>query len=359
MIYLLGMSTQVVIGTSLFQILFVTMATTMTHATTTHAVDLVLAFLLLIGSVVGAQIGGRISTSVRPEYLRIILAFIVLIVAIRMALGLGWRRTRSTRSPAVMRRARPARIALALLAAPLLLGATTAPILVPDVSQRDVEIRFSFTGAELLLFGAIIYPGGLAPTEPADIIVVLKGPSQAITMREKQKFAGLIWVNADSIQFRSAPSFYAIASSRPLKELVDERTAAIYELGLSNLQLSPSSVSDSTEISRFATGLNGLKGRNGLYLQSAGRVEITDGVLYRARLPLSARVVTGTYTAETFLIQKGRVVAAAVREVEVRKSGFERFFGQFAQQHDIAYGLTAIFMALGMGLFAGFVARRV
>ncbi|MBO9671684.1 MAG: sulfite exporter TauE/SafE family protein [Sphingobium sp.] len=91
MIYLLGMSTQVVIGTSLFQILFVTMVTTMTHATTTHAVDLVLAFLLLIGSVVGAQVGGRISTSVRPEYLRIVLAFIVLVVAIRMALGLGWR----------------------------------------------------------------------------------------------------------------------------------------------------------------------------------------------------------------------------------------------------------------------------
>lgn len=91
MIYILGMSTQVVIGTSLFQILFVTMATTMTHSVTTHAVDLVLAFLLLIGSVVGAQVGGRISTSVRPEYLRVILAFIVLVVAIRMALGLGWK----------------------------------------------------------------------------------------------------------------------------------------------------------------------------------------------------------------------------------------------------------------------------
>jgi uncharacterized membrane protein YfcA len=91
MIYLLGMSTQVVIGTSLFQILFVTIATTMTHAVTTHAVDLVLAFLLLIGSVIGAQVGSRISMKVRPEYLRVILAFIVLVVAIRMALGLGWR----------------------------------------------------------------------------------------------------------------------------------------------------------------------------------------------------------------------------------------------------------------------------
>jgi uncharacterized protein len=91
MLYILGMSTQVVIGTSLFQILFVTMVTTMTHAMTTRAVDLVLAFLLLIGSVTGAQIGGRISMAVRPEYLRVILALIVLIVAIRMALGLSYR----------------------------------------------------------------------------------------------------------------------------------------------------------------------------------------------------------------------------------------------------------------------------
>jgi uncharacterized protein (TIGR02186 family) len=257
----------------------------------------------------------------------------------------------------VRRARRPFRAVLALMAMPLLIGATS-PILVPDVSQREVEIRFSFTGAELLLFGAIIYPGGLTPSEPADIIVVLKGPSQAITMREKRQIAG-IWVNADNIEFRSAPSFYAVASSRPLKQLVDERTAAIYELGLNTLQLSPSSVSDSAEIARFSRGLNDLRERTGLYLQSPGLVEITDGVLYRARLPLSARVVTGTYTAETFLIQKGRVVAAAVREIEVRKSGFERFFGVFAEQHAIAYGLVAIAMAVSMGLFAGYVARRI
>jgi len=91
MLYLLGMGTQVVVGTSLFQILFVTMATTLVHSVTTKAVDLVLAMLLLIGSVTGAQIGTRVSRKVQPEYLRILLAFIVLVVAIRMALGLGWR----------------------------------------------------------------------------------------------------------------------------------------------------------------------------------------------------------------------------------------------------------------------------
>ncbi len=91
MLYLLGMSTQSVVGTSLFQILFVTAATTMMHAMTTKAVDLVLAMLLLIGSVTGAQIGTRLSMTIRPEYLRVLLAFIVLLVAGRMALGLGWR----------------------------------------------------------------------------------------------------------------------------------------------------------------------------------------------------------------------------------------------------------------------------
>lgn len=91
LIYILGMSTRVVVGTSSFQILFVTAATTLVHATTTKAVDIVLAVLLLTGSVVGAQLGTRFAMKVRPEWLRMALAGIVLAVAVRMALGLGWR----------------------------------------------------------------------------------------------------------------------------------------------------------------------------------------------------------------------------------------------------------------------------
>ena len=91
MIYLLGMSTTVVIGTSLMQILFVTAATTLVHATTTKSVDIVLALLLLVGSVIGAQLGARFAQRAKPELLRMFLAIIVLAVAFRMALGLGWR----------------------------------------------------------------------------------------------------------------------------------------------------------------------------------------------------------------------------------------------------------------------------
>ena len=91
MLYILGMSANVVVGTSLFQILFVTMVTTMMHALTTKAVDVVLAGLLLVGSVTGAQLGSQFAEKAKPEVLRLILALIVLAVALRMAFGLGIR----------------------------------------------------------------------------------------------------------------------------------------------------------------------------------------------------------------------------------------------------------------------------
>ncbi len=91
MLYLLGMGAQVVVGTSLFQTLFVTAIATMVHAMTTKAVDIVLAGLLLIGSVAGAQLGARFAAKVKPEYLRLALAVIVLMLATRVAIGLGWR----------------------------------------------------------------------------------------------------------------------------------------------------------------------------------------------------------------------------------------------------------------------------
>ena len=91
MLYILGMNSKVVVGTSLFQILFVTVVATMMHALTTKAVDIVLAAFLLIGSVTGAQIGTRIAVQAKPELLRLLLALIVLAVALRMAFGLGVR----------------------------------------------------------------------------------------------------------------------------------------------------------------------------------------------------------------------------------------------------------------------------
>ena len=240
--------------------------------------------------------------------------------------------------------------------APLLMG-QAKPVLVPDISARSVEIRYSFTGAQLLLFGAILYPGGRVPARPADIVVVLKGPVEPIVVREKQKIAG-IWMNADSNRFRSAPSYYAVASSRPVRELVDERTAAIYELGLQDLQLSPGGGALPDKERRFEAGLLDLRRRAGLYAQQDNGVEISQGVLYRARLAIPSQVPVGTYTTETFLIDRGKVVAAATRDVEIGKAGFERSIALAARQHGFLYGLAAVLLSLGLGWAAAMLFRR-
>ena len=132
-----------------------------------------------------------------------------------------------------------------LLASMLLLGALD-PILVPEISQHEVQVRQGFTGADLLLFGAILSPEGTRAAQDYDIVVVLEGPVRSIVLREKQKIAG-VWLNADSLEFRSVPSYFAVASSRPIARIVDDKTAAIYELGLKWLQLSPIGVIEPRE----------------------------------------------------------------------------------------------------------------
>jgi uncharacterized membrane protein YfcA len=91
MIYLLAMPARIVIGTSLLMVLAVSAATTMVHSLTTRSVDIVLASLLLLGGVVGAQYGALLALRTKPDLLRLALAIVILIVAIRMALGLAWR----------------------------------------------------------------------------------------------------------------------------------------------------------------------------------------------------------------------------------------------------------------------------
>jgi uncharacterized protein (TIGR02186 family) len=251
---------------------------------------------------------------------------------------------------------RPGASLALLLIAPALVAADK-PILVPDISARQVQIRYSFNGAQLLLFGAVVYPGGRPPDRQVDIAVVLRGPVQPILVREKEKIAG-IWMNADSNRFRSAPSFYAVASSRPIGDLINERTAAIYELGLHNLQLSPGGGALPEKEHRFEAGLLDLRKRQNLYSESPHGVEINGGVLYRAAITIPSQVPVGTYTAETFLIDRRKVIAAATRDIQINKSGFERTVALAARRNRFLYGLTCVLLSLGLGWAAAAAFRR-
>jgi uncharacterized protein (TIGR02186 family) len=249
---------------------------------------------------------------------------------------------------------------LVLLAAPL--AAQPSPRLVTDLSQSRIDISYRFAGAELLIFGAIQYPGGRIPAEPPGIAVVLRGPTDPITVRKKARVAG-IWVNTEALRFESTPGFYAVATTRPVRDLLDERNAAIYEIGLKHLQLSPATAADPETTRSFQDGLVKLRTGEQLFVEQPYGVQVTDRILYRARLPVPSAVPVGNYQAEIYLIGngpdgKGKVLARSTAPVIIDKSGFERAIYLFAHEHSFLYGLAAIALALGMGWAAGQIGRQ-
>ncbi len=249
--------------------------------------------------------------------------------------------------------------ARALLAAGLWLALCgAAPIrLITQLSQARIDINTTFRGAELLVFGAIQYPLGQAPDAPPDIAVVVRGPAAPVTVRQKARIAG-VWVNAKGVRFDTVPGFYAVAATRPIADIADERTTAIYEIGIRNLQLSPVS-GDSDAVTRnFESGLIAAREKAGLFAERPGGVQLTRDVLYAARIALPAAVPVGTYAAEIHLIRKGRVLASTSQPFVIDKSGFERWVYVTAQDHSLAYGLAAVAAALLAGGLAAAVTRR-
>ncbi len=239
----------------------------------------------------------------------------------------------------------------------LALAAAAPTVLITDLSQSRIDINTRFKGADLLVFGAIQYPAGAVPDAPADIAIVVRGPVVPVTVRQKSRVAG-IWVNTESVRFESVPGFYAVATTRPIADLADDRTTAIYEIGIANLQLSPASTAPASDIYAFEAGLIAAKRSAGLFVESPGAVVVTRNVLYRARIAIPSAVPVGEYAAEIHLIRKGRVIASSTTPIVIGKSGFERWVYVMAQDHSLAYGLAAVAAALVAGAIASAVTRR-
>lgn len=247
---------------------------------------------------------------------------------------------------------------VALLLTWLALMGAAPTVLITDLSHGRIDINTTFKGADLLVFGAIQYPAGAVPDAPADIAIVVRGPVQPVTVRRKSRVAG-IWLNTAAVRFESVPGFYAVATTRPIPDLADDRTTAIYEIGVDNLQLSPATGASDAETRIFEQGLIGVKRGGGLFVEDAGGVKITRNVLYRARIAIPAAVPVGDYTAEIHLIRKGRVIASSSTPISIGKSGLERWIYVMAQDHSLAYGLAAVGVALLAGWLASLVTRRL
>ena len=242
-------------------------------------------------------------------------------------------------------------VALALLAG----GPTRGQELVTDVSRSIVELRYDFAGTDLLLFGAI--GGAGRADERLDVVITLTGPKETILVRRKARVAG-IWVNTDSVRIRNVPGFYALAATRGLDAITDERYLREAGLGLAYLPLQVLDVSDPAERAAFRAGLVRNMTAADLYQQREGAVRLLEGRLFRTDIRLPSTVPAGVFLARIRLFVDGRPVAERTLDIHVDKTGFERTVYLLATRAPLLYGVSAVFIALFSGWIAGMIATR-
>lgn len=252
------------------------------------------------------------------------------------------------------------RVASFAITACLVLGAFAAAAptvrgqqeLVADLSDHEIAITTGFTGAELLLFGAIEGDG--------QIVVTVTGPRQPMTVRQKERVAG-IWINTRSMRFQNVPSFYAVAATGSL-DAIDPDVRTRQEMGLDHLSLRPYLTNRDTpaaEIRAFREGLIRNQVRSGLYSATTGRISVLSDRLFRTRVSFPANVVTGIYTVSVYYIRNGSPVHAQTTPLRVTKIGVGAYVFRFAHTNSAAYGVFAIVIAILAGWLAAAIFRKV
>jgi uncharacterized protein (TIGR02186 family) len=236
-----------------------------------------------------------------------------------------------------------------------LLGAAPAKAadeIVVDLSDTLVAITAGFQGSDLLLFGA------LDGNEEGDVIVILRGPPKNELVRRKEKFFG-VWVNRDQMTFRGIPGFYAVASSRPLEELLPEEELLERQIGPSRLHLAPiESRPSAKRLKEFRSALIRNKERQGLFEPSEKKVLFLGNRLFRTQLSFPANVAIGAYSAEVLLVRNKAVVAKSTSLLSVRKFGIEASIFDMAHRHSLSYGVLATLIAMMAGWVAGAIFRK-
>jgi uncharacterized protein (TIGR02186 family) len=247
--------------------------------------------------------------------------------------------------------------AVALLFAVLVAGVAAsrsawAQSLVADLSNHLIAINTGFIGTEVVLFGATDGPG--------DVAVVVQGPPTEVMVRRKARIAG-IWINAASMEFQQVPSFYSVATNRPLEQIIGDAVLARHEIGLGHLGLAPLSQGRASpeRIREFREALIRNKQEEGLYGKSLGQVAFLGDRLFRTNVYFPANVPTGAYTVSVFLIRDGDVVSAQTTPLTVSKVGFSAEIFEFAMRQSTFYGISAIIFAVAAGWLAGAIFRKV
>jgi len=234
----------------------------------------------------------------------------------------------------------------ALLLALVLPGAAPAQEdVVLGLSQNRIAITANFDGSELLIFGAVKRETAI-PETPLDVIVTLAGPSEPVTIHRKSRRLG-IWVNTSSVEVDRAPSFYAVATSGPLDEVLTQTEDLRHAVSIPRAVRSVGATIEGAQ--SYTEALIRLRERTGAYQMLENEVQVDQQTLFRTNVVLPANLTEGAYSARIFLTREGRVLSRFDTVIDVRKVGLERWLYVLAQEQALAYGLLSLVIAIAAG----------
>ena len=221
-------------------------------------------------------------------------------------------------------------------------------LIIADISDNKINIDVGFKGAKLLFFGVI--------DEEGDVVVSVTGPRKTVKVRKKEKKMG-IWLNFDTKIFFDVPTYYYVASTRPLKQLKAEDVLQINQVGIENIRFA--GAEEQEERNNWVNGIVKSMIEAGRYNPEQGLIEISDKRLFKTELNFSAELVDGQYLVDTLLLKEGNVIAARRSFINVSKSGYGEKIYKMANNNSLLYGLTAVLFAIIFGFIVHEITRRL
>lgn len=233
--------------------------------------------------------------------------------------------------------------ALLLLSAPL-----QAEEVVLGLSQDEVSISTNFDGSEIIIYGAIKREAPIPQDAPLQVIVTISGPQEPITVRRKDRKLG-IWVNTDAMSVSAAPSFYAIATSAPWGDALNEADDLRHTVSIPRAIRSVGAWSQVAKPQEFIDALIRIRMNNGLYVLNEGSVDLRESTLFNTAIQMPANLTEGEYATRIFLTRNGQVVSKYETSIDVRKVGLERWLFNLSRQQPLVYGLLSLAIAIAAG----------
>ncbi len=222
-----------------------------------------------------------------------------------------------------------------------------AEAIVAGLSQNRVAITANFDGSEIIVYGAVRRDAP-PPDGPMDVIVTVEGPPAPATVRRKDRRWG-IWVNAAQVRIRAAPTFYAIATTGPLDEILSETENLRHRITIPQAIRAVGAAADAADFPAFTEALIRLRTADGVYGVAEGGVAFAEETLLRADVTLPANLTEGRFRVRVFLTRGGAVVDHIETGITVEKQGIERWLHRLAFRHPLAYGVLSLAIAAAAG----------